>query len=219
MTPRVKICCITSVEEARIAIRHGVDAIGLVSDIPSGPEVLDEDLITAIASAVRAEVTTFVLTSRREPESIIELVRRCGTHGVQLVARVEPAVHDHLRHELAEVLLVQVVHVGTTDAEQVALDVAPHVDFLMLDTGGRGLPAQVLGGTGRVHDWSISRRIRERLSVPVFLAGGLRPENVERAIETVRPDGIDVCNGVRANGQLDEDKLAALMERVRGFRS
>lgn len=216
MKPRIKICCITSVEEARTAVRHGVDAIGLVSDLPSGPQVLEQALIAEITAAMRGDATVFALTSLCDPASIIDLAHATGVDGIQLVDRVEEGAYAVLRRALRGRLLLQVVHVGGEAAVTEALRAARLADILMLDSGGPGPPVQVLGGTGRVHDWTISRRIREQVRIPVYLAGGLRPENVERAIETVRPDGIDVCNGVRANSRLDEDKLGALMERMRG---
>jgi phosphoribosylanthranilate isomerase len=75
-------------------------------------------------------------------------------------------------------------------------------------------PVRVLGGTGRVHDWSISRRIVEASPVPVFLAGGLTPSNVAEAIRTVRPFGVDLCTGLRTEGRLDGAKLDAFMRAV-----
>jgi phosphoribosylanthranilate isomerase len=71
-----------------------------------------------------------------------------------------------------------------------------------------------LGGTGRAHDWAISRKIREAIEKPLYLAGGLTPDNVARAIETVQPFGVDVCSGVRTDGKLDERKLVALFEQI-----
>jgi phosphoribosylanthranilate isomerase len=83
-----------------------------------------------------------------------------------------------------------------------------------LDSGNQSLAIKELGGTGRSHDWEISRRIRERLNVPIFLAGGLNPDNVITAIRQVKPFGVDVCNGVRTNGKLDEVKLSQFFTQV-----
>jgi phosphoribosylanthranilate isomerase len=89
------------------------------------------------------------------------------------------------------------------EAEQVAT----HVDAILLDSGNQKLAVKELGGTGRIHDWAISRAIRERIGVPLFLAGGLAPENVNQAIDAVGPFGLDVCSGVRTDGKLDAKKL------------
>ena len=86
----------------------------------------------------------------------------------------------------------------------------------MLDSGDQRLAVKQLGGIGRIHDWSISRRIREAVNVPIFLAGGLRAENVKDAIQAVKPFGIDLCSGVRTDGKLDELKLASFVEAVKG---
>ncbi|HNL40150.1 MAG TPA: hypothetical protein PKH43_13465, partial [Saprospiraceae bacterium] len=87
--------------------------------------------------------------------------------------------------------------------------VIDQLDALLLDSGNPNLAVKELGGTGRVHNWAISRRIVEQSGVPVFLAGGLRPDNVQAAVEAVQPWGLDLCSGVRTEGRLDEQKLAA----------
>jgi phosphoribosylanthranilate isomerase len=85
------------------------------------------------------------------------------------------------------------------------------VDALLLDSGNQALAVKELGGTGRRHDWAISRTIVEAASVPVWLAGGLTADNVAEAVATVRPFGLDVCSGVRVAGALDEGTLAAFV--------
>jgi phosphoribosylanthranilate isomerase len=114
------------------------------------------------------------------------------------------------------VQIVQVVHVADERSLEYAVQVAPHVDAILLDSGNVSLTVKELGGTGRTHDWQLSRRIREEVGVPVWLAGGLRAHNVREAIETVRPYGLDLCTGVRTRGALDGEKLAAFMSASRG---
>ncbi len=92
---------------------------------------------------------------------------------------------------------------------------APLVDALLLDSGNPTLRIKVLGGTGRLHNWSVSRTIRDRVNVPVFLAGGLKPNNVRAAIEAVRPFGVDVCSGLRTDGRLDPTLLHDFMHAAR----
>lgn len=206
--PRVKICCIGSIDEARLAIRHGASALGLVSAMPSGPGVIDEGLIASIASQVPPPIATFLLTSRQESAAIIEQQRRTGVKVLQIVDSVEPGCYAELRRALPGISLVQVVHVTGAESVGEAARVAPYVDALLLDSGNPASPVKELGGTGRTHDWAVSARIREAVEVPVFLAGGLTPANVREAVRQVSPFAVDVCSGVRTNGRLDESKLA-----------
>jgi phosphoribosylanthranilate isomerase len=204
---RIKICCIQSAAEARLAILAGADALGLVGAMPSGPGPIEDREIAAIAEVVPPPIATFLLTSATAPGAIIEHVRRCRTNTVQLVDRVAPADYAHLRVALPGIRLVQVIHVGGDEAVGEARAVAPLADALLLDSGRPHEAVRVLGGTGRTHDWAISRRIVEAAVCPVFLAGGLRPDNVAAGIRTVRPFGVDVCTGVRTNYRLDFGKL------------
>jgi phosphoribosylanthranilate isomerase len=214
MRPRVKVCCIASVEEARLAIGCGAEAVGLVSEMPSGPGVIPEELIAEIAARVPPPVATFLLTCRQDAASIVAQQRRCRVNTLQLCDRVPAEVYGELRAELPGVSLVQVVHVRGEESLEEALAVARHVDALLLDSGNQSLAVKELGGTGRTHDWRVSRRVVEASPVPVFLAGGLRPENVAEAVSTVRPFGLDVCSGVRADGRLDEEKLRRFFAHV-----
>ena len=109
---------------------------------------------------------------------------------------------------------MQVIHVRGQESVAEAAEVAPHVDAILLDSGNPTLAIKELGGTGRVHDWEISRQIRERIDRPIFLAGGLRPDNVRDAISRVDPYGLDLCNGVRTDGKLDPMKLGAFFREV-----
>ena len=212
---RIKICCISSLEEARLAIEHGADALGLVSHMPSGPGVINEVLIAEIAASVPPPIATFLLTSAQDVATIISQQRRLGTNTLQLVDSQPLANYAALRAALPGVKLVQVIHVTGNGAVEEACSVAPHVDALLLDSGSPMLAVKELGGTGRVHNWQLSRQIVETCNKPVFLAGGLRVENVAAGIATVRPFGLDICSGVRTVGLLDSDKLRAFVAAVR----
>jgi phosphoribosylanthranilate isomerase len=212
---RIKICCIQSADEARLAIAQGVDALGLVGTMPSGPGPIDDELIGAIAARVPPPVATFLLTSETAPEAIIAHARRCRTNTLQLVDRVADEVYPRLRQALPGVRLVQVIHIAGEEAIGEAVAAAVHADALLLDSGQPRAAIRVLGGTGRVHDWAVSRRIVEAAPCPVFLAGGLRADNVGAGIATVRPFGVDVCTGVRRpDYSLDPDKLEAFTSAV-----
>jgi phosphoribosylanthranilate isomerase len=182
--------------------------------MPSGPGVISEETIAAIAREVPPPVASFLLTSRRDAAGMAGQQRRTRVTTLQICDRPEPGALRELRAALPGIALVQVVHVTGPEAVEEALSVAPAVDAILLDSGNPSLAVKELGGTGRRHDWRLSRQIRDAVSVPVFLAGGLRPENVEEAIAEVGPFALDVCSGVRTNGRLDEEKLARFAARI-----
>ncbi|MEP6706215.1 MAG: phosphoribosylanthranilate isomerase [Pyrinomonadaceae bacterium] len=212
--PRVKICCNESVEEAWLAIKHGASAIGLVSDMPSGPGVITEEMIREIAALVPPAISTFLLTCKQDAAAIIEQQRYCRTNTIQICDRLEMKVYPELRAALPGIDLVQVIHVTGEESVTEAISVAPQVDAILLDSGNQGLAVKELGGTGRTHDWSLSRKIREGVNVPIFLAGGIKPQNVRDAVHQVAPFAIDICTGVRTDGRLDEQKLSALFREL-----
>ncbi len=214
MRTRVKICCIMSVEEARLAISHGADAIGLVSQMPSGPGIIDDALIRRIALGVPPPVASFLLTAAETAEAIAEHVVRSGASTVQIVKHIDPAEHAKLAERLPAIRRVQVIHVEGADALSLIPLYAPHVHAFLLDSGRPNAAAQTLGGTGQTHDWEISARFVAASPIPVFLAGGLKPENIADAIRLVRPYGVDLCSGVRTDGRLDAAKLGRFMEAV-----
>lgn len=144
--PKVKVCCIGSPEEADLALRHGADALGLVSRMPSGPGVISEKKIAEIASHVPEEIDTFLLTSLRNPDEIIAQHRRCGTTTLQLVDDLPTDVHPLLRAALPGIRIVQVIHVVDESSFQKAQKIAPGVDGLLLDSGNPALEVKQLGG-------------------------------------------------------------------------
>jgi len=214
-TPRVKICCIGNADEAALAIECGASALGLVSNMPSGPGVISDERIREIAATVPPAIGTFLLTSRQRVADIIEQQRFCRTNTIQICDHLTRGTHRSLKDALPGISLVQVVHVTRPESVEEAARVAPHVDAILLDSGNQKLAVKELGGTGRTHDWSLSRAIRERIGIPLFLAGGLTPENVGQAIEEVGPYGLDVCSGVRTDGKLDGAKLKRFFGAVR----
>ena len=216
--PRVKICCISSVEEARLAIACGASAVGMVSAMPSGPGVIEENLITKIAAAVPPPIATFLLTSSQDAPSIIAQQRRCRVNTIQLCDSTPLASYAELRAALPGISLVQVIHVGGPESVEEAVSVSRHVDALLLDSGNQKHAVKELGGTGRRHDWRISRAICEAVNIPVFLAGGLNAGNVSEAIREVRPFGLDICSGVRTDGLLDESKLKSFFAAIEHHR-
>ena len=215
MRTRVKVCCIASDEEARMAIAAGADALGLVGAMPSGPGPIPDDRIAAIAGLVPPPVATFLLTSETTAEAISAHTRATGPTAVQVVSHIDPAEAAALAALEPQVRRVQVIHVEGNDALDLIPLYAPHIHAFLLDSGRPNATIRELGGTGRVHDWAVSAAFVRASPVPVFLAGGLTPENAGEAIRRVLPYGLDLCSGVRTGGRLDPAKLAAFMEAVR----
>lgn len=212
---RVKICCISSIAEAKSAIRLGADALGLVGRMPSGPGVVGDELAAQIVRATPPPIATFMLTSELTADDIIAHQQRVGANTIQLVDAVPTGTYGQIRAALPALKIVQVIHViDERNLDEALLAVEEGADALLLDSGNPNLAVKELGGTGRVHNWQVSRRIVEQSLVPVFLAGGLHSANVRAAIESVHPFGLDICSGVRTNGQLDERKLEAFMRAL-----
>lgn len=207
MRPRVKICCIANQQEAADAVSFGASAIGLVGEMPSGPGPISDEEIYLIAKAVPPPIATFLLTSEQTAQSIIGHHQRTLTNTIQIVDELMDRDYKTIRDALPHVKLVQVVHVIGEESVDEACGLAELVDAILLDSGNPNLAVKELGGTGRRHDWNLSRKIVETCGKPVFLAGGLNAENVREALETVQPFGLDLCSGVRTNGKLDLRKL------------
>lgn len=197
-----------------MAIEAGASALGLVSAMPSGPGPIPEELIAEIAATIPPGISSFLLTCLQDAASIIEQQRRLRVNTIQICDRLTEGTYQDLREALPGISLVQVVHVSGPEAVDEAIAVAPHVDAVLLDSGNQSLAIKELGGTGRTHDWTLSRKIRESIEAPLFLAGGLNPANVAAAIREVQPFGIDVCSGLRTNGNLDRQKLEAFFDRI-----
>lgn len=205
--PFVKICCIASVEEAELAVAQGASALGLVARMPSGPGPISDELIRTIARLVPPPVASFLLTSETVVSDIVAHHHRTHTNTIQLVDALHEEQYGDLKSQLPAVRIVQVIHVVGEASVEEAVRVSEQVDALLLDSGNPQLSVKELGGTGRVHDWSLSRRIVAQSRVPVFLAGGLHAGNVRRALDEVQPYGLDLCSGVRTDGRLDPRKL------------
>lgn len=214
MPPRVKICCIANEHEAADAISFGASAIGLVGKMPSGPGPISDEEIRAIAKTVPSPIATFLLTSQQTAQGIIDHHHRTRTNTIQIVDELEGRDYQTIRDALPGIKLVQVIHVTGEESVDEAAELASFVDAILLDSGNPKLAVKELGGTGRRHDWRLSRRIVETCGKPVFLAGGLNAENVRQAIGTVGPFGLDLCSGVRTDGRLDLFKLEQFFKAV-----
>ncbi len=214
MSTKIKICCIASIEEAAMAISHGADAVGLVAKMPSGPGPIADELIADIAKTIPGGIFSFLLTSEQSSLKIIDHVKRTGTNTVQIVDELSEGTYLHIREALPDLKIVQVIHVTGEESIEQALYVQEYVDYILLDSGNPKAAVKTLGGTGNTHNWNISSQLVKAVSVPVFLAGGLNAGNVGEAIRTVKPYGVDICNGVRTEGKLHKQKLADFVNAV-----
>jgi phosphoribosylanthranilate isomerase len=214
MRTRIKICCISSEEEARLAIALGADALGLVGKMPSGPGPIEDELIAAITRTIHPPIASFLLTSEQSSQRIIDHIRRTGANTVQIVDELTEGKYAHIREELPLLRLVQVIHVTGEESIDQALRVQDDIDAILLDSGNPKAAVKTLGGTGNTHNWDISRELVKAVKVPVFLAGGLNAGNVQEAIQKVRPFGVDICSGVRTKGLLDAAKLEQFVTAV-----
>lgn len=214
MKTRIKICCISSKEEAKLAIEYGAHAVGLVGKMPSGPGPIPDELIADIVKTIPPAVSTFLLTSETNTKDVIAHHQKVLTNTIQMVDALESGEYKEIHEHIPGIKLVQVIHVLNDESLDEALSAAEYADALLLDSGNPNLAIKELGGTGRTHSWTISRRIVEQCGIPVFLAGGLNAMNVCEAIEFVQPFGVDLCTGVRSNGKLDKKKLEAFFKAV-----
>lgn len=216
MLTRVKICCISSIDEANMAIRFGASALGLVANMPSGPGVISDEEIIAISKSVPPAIATFMLTSETSADEIILHHKRTLTNTIQIVDELTQGTYEKIKEALPAIKIVQVIHVIDEKSIDEAIRISYLVDALLLDSGNPNLAVKELGGTGRVHNWLLSKKIVDQSKVPVFLAGGLTPNNVKQAIEQVQPFGLDLCSGVRTEKKLDPYKLENLFRAVWG---
>ena len=207
MITRVKVCCISSIEEANMAIYFGASALGLVGNMPSGPGVISDDEILTIAKIVPPAISTFLLTSEISADEIVQHHKRTSTSTIQIVDTIKDGSYRIIRDQLPAIKIVQVIHVIDERTVDQAIEISHLVDALLLDSGNPNLEIKELGGTGRVHNWTLSKKIVTQSKVPVFLAGGLTAENVRQAIDQVEPFGLDLCSRVRTNKKLDPRKL------------
>ena len=214
MKPRVKICCIANEQEAGDAVSFGASAIGLVGEMPSGPGPISDEQILSIAETVPPPIATFLLTSQQTVQGIVDHHHRTRTNTIQIVDELIGRDYGAIRTALPHIKIVQVIHVTGDESVDEAAEIAAYVDVILLDSGNSKLAIKELGGTGRKHDWRFSRKIVETCGKPVFLAGGLKADNVRDAIETVQPFGIDLCSGVRTDGKLDLHKLESFFQAV-----
>ena len=199
-------------QEIALAAEAGADLVGLVGPMPTGPGTLSLQDAATLARSVPDGILPVLLSSSTTEQDLIRDLQVVRPHTVQIVQHVAREVHISLAGSLPGIARLQVIHVEGPEAVDLIRTYGDAPDGFLLDSGRPG--ANELGGTGRVHDWSVSRACVEAAKRPVFLAGGLNPANVTDAVRQVSPHGIDVCSGVRTDDRLDPEKLSAFMASI-----
>lgn len=209
--PRLKICGVTNVEDARLVSSLGADYCGLVVDIGFSERKLSVEEAREVASA--SDIPVVVLLCDPTVEQALEAARRIEPHALQLLCRESPELIAELKSR-ASCRIWKTVHLpAVPDQASPEEFVEAGADALLVDSSDTSQGFLRLGGTGKLADWSASAELVARASVPVFLAGGIGPENVESALMEVRPYGIDLCSGVEAEkGKKDPEKVRTLID-------
>ncbi|WP_300527105.1 phosphoribosylanthranilate isomerase [Maricaulis sp.] len=215
MRVRLKICCIKSAEEARLASAAGADALGLVGPMPSGPGTISYEQARHIARTVAPPVSRWLLSSETSAAGLIDAADQAGVDTLQIVRHLDPQILEELAGRRPHLRRVQVIHVEDEGALSLIGAYEAVTDAFLLDSGKPGAATETLGGTGDTHDWEISARFVAATQRPVMLAGGLNASNIADAVRTVRPYGIDLCSSVRSGDELDENKLTAFISALR----
>jgi phosphoribosylanthranilate isomerase len=201
--PRVKICGVTSPEDARLAVDAGAWAVGMIF-YERSPRACDGDVAAAICAALKREAETVGVFFNHPLDDVSEMVDGLGFTMVQLHGEEGPSYCDELKRRTGA-RIIKAARVGSK-ADIQAMDAFRRVDFHLLDTRVEGLP----GGTGETFDWALTRERRSR--VPLILSGGLTADNVGAAIDAVHPWGVDVASGVESGpGVKDPDKVRAFI--------
>ncbi|MBI3940276.1 MAG: phosphoribosylanthranilate isomerase [Acidobacteria bacterium] len=190
---RVKICGIRSATDAALCVRAGASALGFLCGVPpSVPCYISPSEAREIIGIVPPYVSTVLVTTLSQPQEIEELLRQVPASTLQFHGAISPDHVADLRVSKPYLKLIRTIQVISRDSVAEARLWESHVDALLLDSKGEG----DLGGTGRTHDWNLSREIVQVVTIPVILAGGLKPDNVQRAVRATEPFGVDVNSGV-----------------------
>ncbi|MFC7251253.1 phosphoribosylanthranilate isomerase [Halomicroarcula sp. GCM10025324] len=204
---RVKLCGVTNEPDRDAVVASGADAVGVVHGVPvDTPREVDEATARSLVAGVPPLVTGVLVTMPRTVQEAVKRVETVEPDAVQVHDGLTPAELGALDRRITQ-SIVAVVDAESDDIE----DYADHADALLVDS----VDAAGAGGTGETHDWERTREVVESLSVPVILAGGLTPENVGDAIETVRPFAVDAASGVeQSGGRKDHGAIEAFVSNV-----
>ncbi|HMK46555.1 MAG TPA: phosphoribosylanthranilate isomerase [Methanocella sp.] len=205
---RVKICGITSPEDAVECASSGADAIGMLVDVEISPRRITVEEARQIVSALPPFVASVIVMTPSTPDNVIEAVKKVQPAAVQLHGDEPADMLWQIRRQLPGVKLIKTIHVGEGDEIEKARRYESAADAILLDTS-----SPLGGGAGIVHDWTISRKIIDTVRLPVILAGGLSPKNVRDAVKATHPYAVDACSGVEAKKR--EKDLRLVQEFIR----
>jgi len=189
---RVKICGLTREEDLAVAVAAGADAVGFIVGVPSSPRNLTLERAEMLLSQVPIFVDSVVVMAPKSIKQLVEVCEGLKPTAIQIHGK-EQLDSSEIREKIKDTRLIKTVYVTEDALNETAIEDSKMFDALLLDSFSKGQ----YGGTGKVHDWTLSRQIKEAVApVPVILAGGLKPENVKEAILTVQPYAVDVASGV-----------------------
>lgn len=211
---KVKICGFTDADDVRVACELGVDMVGVIL-VPGSTRCVTVEQAKRILAATSEGVARVAVAMPRYPSELDMLVRELNPDYLQihLTFSESELIETKTRLGVKTIPVVAIPQKVTNYQEilKYAIEASEAADYLLLDTEG-----PTGGGTGLSHDWSLSRRIRETINAPVFLAGGLNPSNVKNAIEAVQPYGVDVATGVESSpGKKDEKLMREFIEAAK----
>jgi len=208
---RVKICGITSRRDLLTAVEAGADAVGFVVDAPQSPRDLPINKAKSLMKATPIFVKTVAVTVPKNLSRLEEICRRLNPDVVQ----VHGAIHTYkeIRERLPDIRLIGAIQVKSGLDVDVVVEAADMLNAVLLDTH----ISSGYGGTGKIHNWELSRRIRDAVyPKPLILAGGLKPENVKEAIRVVKPYAVDVSSGVESRpGVKDREKVFEFIKNAK----
>ncbi|MFB0504580.1 MAG: phosphoribosylanthranilate isomerase [Candidatus Bathyarchaeia archaeon] len=204
-TARVKICGITSKHDLITAVDAGADAVGFVVDVPSSARNLTLDVAEKLVKLVPVFVNSIAVTVSESLGSLKRIYEQVKPDGMQIHGEKFPQAHV-IREGIPHTHLIKAINPEPGDIVESSLEASRSFDAVLLDSYVRGK----YGGTGIVHNWELSRHIRDRLdSTPLILAGGLTPDNVEEAIRIVHPYAVDVSSGVESCPGVKDSRKAS----------
>lgn len=209
---RVKICGLTREEDLAVAVAAGADAVGFIVGVPSSHRNLTLERAEMLLSQVPIFVDSVVVTAPKSIKQLVELCEGLKPSAIQIHGK-EQLDSSEIREKIKDTRLIKTVYVTEDALNKKVIEDLKKFDAVLLDSFTKGQ----YGGTGKVHDWILSRQIKEAVApVPVILAGGLKPENVKEAILTVQPYAVDVASGVELSpGVKDHEKVRTFVENAK----
>ena len=209
---RVKICGLTREEDLAVALTAGADAVGFLVGVPASPRNLTLERAKILLSHVPIFVDSVVVTAPQNIEELAEICETLKPSAIQIHGK-KRFVDSEIRERIRYTRLIKTIYVKADSLNDASLRDSKSFDAILLDS----FTKDQYGGTGKVHDWTLSMQIKDAVApVPVILAGGLKPENVKEAILTVKPYAVDVASGVEASpGVKDHGKVRAFVENAK----